>query len=102
MEQNQVHGKYCSSFDLILADDKISLTCFWPAQPPQIFDAPSMGSKPVEERWAEIEKRFGSTDGIDIDSLQGPQIKLVKHIKCEGRDHLAELMKLVELKGGEG
>ncbi|KAJ1027261.1 hypothetical protein NDA18_003270 [Ustilago nuda] len=67
-----------------------------------IFDAPSMGSKPVEERWAEIEKRFGSSDGIDIDSLQGPQIKLVKHIKCEGRDHLAELMKLVELKGGEG
>ncbi|KAJ1029514.1 hypothetical protein NDA13_002761 [Ustilago tritici] len=40
-----------------------------------IFDAPSMGSKPI---------------------------KLVKHIKCEGRDHLAELMKLVELKGGEG
>ncbi|CBQ72011.1 related to DNA ligase [Sporisorium reilianum SRZ2] len=67
-----------------------------------IFDSPSMGSKPVEERWAEIEKRFGSTEGLDIDSLQGPQIKLVKHIKCEGRAHLAELMESVELKGGEG
>lgn len=68
----------------------------------QIFDSPSMGSRPVEERWAEIEKRFGSTDGLDIDSLEGPQIKLVKHIKCEGRDHLVNLMETVESKGGEG
>ena len=68
----------------------------------QIFDSPSMGSKPVEERWSEIEKRFGSTEGLDIDSLEGPQIKLVKHVKCEGREHLADLMKSVELKGGEG
>ncbi|CDS01956.1 hypothetical protein [Sporisorium scitamineum] len=67
-----------------------------------IFDSPSMGSRPVEERWAELEKRFGSTEGLDIDSLQGPQIKLVKHIKCEDREHLAELMESVELKGGEG
>ena len=61
-----------------------------------------MGSQPVEERWDELEKRFGSTDGLDIDSLEGPQIKLVKHIKCEGRDHLVDLMKSVEAKGGEG
>ncbi|SNX83078.1 related to DNA ligase [Melanopsichium pennsylvanicum] len=67
-----------------------------------IFDAPSIGSRPVEERWAEIEERFGSTDGLDIDLLEGPQIKLVKHIRCEGRDHMIELMKSVELKGGEG
>lgn len=61
-----------------------------------------MGSRPVEERWAELERRFGSTDGLDIDSLEGPQIKLVKHIKCEGRSHLTELMESVEIKGGEG
>ncbi|EST07741.1 DNA ligase, ATP-dependent, central [Kalmanozyma brasiliensis GHG001] len=67
-----------------------------------VFDSPSMGSRPVEERWAELEQRFGSTDGLDIDSLEGPQIKLVKHIKCKGRSHLAELMESVEVKGGEG
>lgn len=61
-----------------------------------------MGSRPVEERWEELEKRFGSTDGLDIDALKGPQIKLVTHIKCNGREHLVEAMKSVELKGGEG
>lgn len=67
-----------------------------------IFDSPSMGSRPVEERWAEIEKRFGSTEWLDIDSLEGPQVKLVKHIRCESRSHLDQLMESVELKGGEG
>ena len=61
-----------------------------------------MGSQPVEERWAELEKRFGSTDGLDIDSIEGPRIKLVKHLKCESREHLVELMSSVEAKGGEG
>ncbi|ETS63010.1 hypothetical protein PaG_02782 [Moesziomyces aphidis] len=67
-----------------------------------IFDSPSMGSRPVEERWAELEKRFGSTDGLDIDAIHGSSIKLVQHVKCEGRDHLIELMETVESKGGEG
>lgn len=68
----------------------------------QIFDAPSMGSLPVEERWAELEKRFGTTQDTDIDDLEGPQIKLVRHVRCTGREHLIALMKQVEAKGGEG
>ncbi|PWZ00472.1 hypothetical protein BCV70DRAFT_199750 [Testicularia cyperi] len=67
-----------------------------------IFDSPSLGSQPVEDRWAELEKRFGATDGADIDDLEGPQIVLVSHQRCKSRDHLTDLMKQVEAKGGEG
>jgi hypothetical protein len=45
---------------------------------------------------------LGSTDGTDIDELEGPAIKLVSHVRCTGREHLVELMKQVEAKSGEG
>ena len=93
------HPHFCC---IVSAIDAFSDLFLRPFGDIQIFDAPSLGSKPVEERWAEIEQRFGSTDGLDIDSLQGPQIKLVKHLKCQGREHLTELMQSVEQKGGEG
>lgn len=61
-----------------------------------------MGSLPVEDRWAELERRFGTTGDADIDDLEGPQIKLVRHVSCRSKDHLLELMEQVEAKGGEG
>ncbi|SPO39866.1 related to DNA ligase [Pseudozyma flocculosa] len=68
----------------------------------QVFDAPSMDGKVVEDRWAELKKRFGSTEGIDIDQLQGAVIRLVHHEKCVDRDHLVALLEEVNGKGGEG
>ncbi|EPQ30206.1 uncharacterized protein PFL1_02322 [Pseudozyma flocculosa PF-1] len=67
-----------------------------------VFDAPSMDGKVVEDRWAELKKRFGSTEGIDIDQLQGAVIRLVHHEKCVDRDHLVALLEEVNGKGGEG
>lgn len=56
----------------------------------------------MEDRWAELEKRFGTTQDLDIDDLEGPQIKLVRQVRCTSKNHLTELMKQVEAKGGEG
>ncbi|PWN51490.1 hypothetical protein IE53DRAFT_378908 [Violaceomyces palustris] len=67
-----------------------------------IFDAPSMAMRPVEQRWEELRRRFGDTERVEIDRLEGPCIKLVHHVKCRGRQHLIELLNEVEAKGGEG
>ncbi|KAN0060697.1 hypothetical protein ACQY0O_007355 [Thecaphora frezii] len=67
-----------------------------------IFDSPSMSARPVEERWAELAKRFGTTEGGDIDKLGGTEIKLVHHVQCRGREHMLEMLNDVNSKGGEG
>ena len=68
----------------------------------QIFDAPSLSALPVETRWAELEKRFGSTTGVEIDQLQGASVRLVHHDKCTGREDLLSRLSQVNEKGGEG
>ncbi|KAB5590871.1 ATP-dependent DNA ligase [Ceratobasidium theobromae] len=58
----------------------------------QIFDIPSRGSEPFEERVAWLKKNLK-----DI-----PQVNVVEQTMCQSRDHLLETLKDVERQGGEG
>ncbi|KAJ1305172.1 hypothetical protein OPQ81_000203 [Rhizoctonia solani] len=58
----------------------------------QIFDIPSRGSEPFEERVAYLKKNFRNI----------PQVHVVKQTMCKSKDHLLETLKDVEHEGGEG
>ncbi|KAG9084877.1 hypothetical protein FRC06_003853, partial [Ceratobasidium sp. 370] len=58
----------------------------------QIFDIPSRGSEPFEERIAYLKKHLSSI----------PQVNVVEHTMCKSREHLLETLKEVERQGGEG
>ncbi|KAG8731647.1 hypothetical protein FRC11_003089 [Ceratobasidium sp. 423] len=58
----------------------------------QIFDIPSRGSEPFEERVAYLKKSFQNI----------PQVNVVEQILCKSKDHLLKTLKDVERDGGEG
>ncbi|KAG8744002.1 hypothetical protein FRC10_010981 [Ceratobasidium sp. 414] len=58
----------------------------------QIFDIPSRGSEPFEERVAYLKKHFSNV----------PQVNVVEQTMCKSREHLLETLKEVERQGGEG
>lgn len=60
-----------------------------------IFDIPSHGSKPFEERIKILEDMFR-------DKEKGGQVKIVEQTMMESRDHVLDMLKEVESHGGEG
>ncbi|CUA73313.1 DNA ligase (ATP) [Rhizoctonia solani] len=58
----------------------------------QVFDVPSRGSEPFEERVAYLKKTLR-----DI-----PQVHVVEQTMCKSRDHLLETLRDVEREEGEG
>ncbi|KZT40618.1 DNA ligase/mRNA capping enzyme [Sistotremastrum suecicum HHB10207 ss-3] len=60
-----------------------------------IFDIPSHGTKPFEERLKLLEDLFQ-------DKEKTGQVKVVEHTAVTSRDHVLEMLKDVETKGGEG
>ncbi|KAG8801630.1 hypothetical protein FRC18_007752 [Serendipita sp. 400] len=56
-----------------------------------------MGNKPFEERLAFLKKIFG-----DSDSPTYPNVILVEHIKCTGKDHVLDKLQELQKKGAEG
>ncbi|KAJ3186550.1 hypothetical protein HDU85_007370 [Gaertneriomyces sp. JEL0708] len=62
-----------------------------------VFDAPSIGSQPFEQRIEEIKKYFASTTGI-LDET----VHIVEQQRCAGPQDLLDQLKSIEAKGGEG
>ncbi|KAG8766756.1 hypothetical protein FRC12_006673 [Ceratobasidium sp. 428] len=58
----------------------------------QIFDIPSRGSEPFEERIDYLKKHLSNI----------PQVNVVEHTMCKSREHLLKTLKEVERDGGEG
>ncbi|KAG8804765.1 hypothetical protein FRC16_000019 [Serendipita sp. 398] len=69
----------------------------WPEVKYYVFDAPFMGNKPFEERLAFLKKIFG-----DSDSPTYPNVILVEHVKCTGKDHVLDKLQELQKKGAEG
>ena len=63
----------------------------------QVFDVPSMGKKPFEDRLACLESMFGASGTHRLD-----HVVVVKQTQAESRDHVMEMFKQVEDQGGEG
>ncbi|KAF9477620.1 DNA ligase/mRNA capping enzyme [Pholiota conissans] len=63
----------------------------------QIFDIPSLGDQPFEERYAALKARFGE-GGTHAQE----QIELVEHEIAKDRAHVLARLREVESKGGEG
>ncbi|KDQ57285.1 hypothetical protein JAAARDRAFT_35922 [Jaapia argillacea MUCL 33604] len=63
----------------------------------QIFDVPSLGSKPFEERLEYLAQTFGP-DGTHACA----HFVVVDHTKATSRDHVLEKLKEIEDLGGEG
>jgi DNA ligase 1 len=64
----------------------------------KIFDIPSMGDKPFEERIEFLKKMFGK--GGSHASMY--RIKVVEQQEVRDRDHVLERLKEIEELGGEG
>jgi DNA ligase-1 len=56
-----------------------------------------MGNRPFEERLAFLKKIFG-----DSDSPKYPNVVVVDHVECKGKDHLNEMLDDLQKKGAEG
>lgn len=63
-----------------------------------MFDVPSMGEKPFEERYAWLKKTFMKKDGSSSIS----HVKVVEQTSVESRAHVLDLLKATEKEGGEG
>jgi DNA ligase 1 len=63
----------------------------------QVFDIPSMGDKPFEERYDHLKKLFGEKGTHASD-----KVKVVEHEKAKSRQHVLDKLKEVESLGGEG
>ncbi|EIN04603.1 hypothetical protein PUNSTDRAFT_92533 [Punctularia strigosozonata HHB-11173 SS5] len=63
----------------------------------QIFDVPSMGEEPFEDRLAFLERTFGENG-----EKRQAQIEVVKHERAESREHVMSKLEEVERLGGEG
>ncbi|KAL5520115.1 hypothetical protein ACEPAG_1775 [Sanghuangporus baumii] len=64
----------------------------------QIFDVPSLGSEPFEERLSWLRSTFLKLSG----ERREKHIAVVEHLKAKNREHVFELLKEVEKEGGEG
>lgn len=60
----------------------------------QVFDCPSMGDKPFEDRIAFVRATF--------DKLRIRWVHVLEHTECTGRKHLLEMLDDIIAKGGEG
>jgi DNA ligase-1 len=59
-----------------------------------VFDTPSLHDKQFEERIHALESYFATNPA--------PYIRVIKHSKCNGVNHLREVLKQIEAEGGEG
>ncbi|EJD50726.1 DNA ligase/mRNA capping enzyme [Auricularia subglabra TFB-10046 SS5] len=62
-----------------------------------VFDIPSHGSKPFEERLELLEKLFGPNGSHACE-----HVVIVEHTVVKDKDHVFEMLKTVESLGGEG
>ena len=63
----------------------------------QVFDVPSKGDLPFEDRMAFLKSLFGPSG-----SYACPEVHLVEQTQAEGRDHVLKMLKDIESEGGEG
>ncbi|EJC98107.1 DNA ligase/mRNA capping enzyme [Fomitiporia mediterranea MF3/22] len=64
----------------------------------QVFDVPSMGEEPFEDRLDWLKSNFTKLSG----ERRHGHINVVEHVKAKNREHVLELLKEVEKDGGEG
>jgi DNA ligase 1 len=62
-----------------------------------VFDIPSLGSKPFEERYEKLQELFGENG-----EYKNEYVKVVEHEEVRDREHVFERLKEVESEGGEG
>ncbi|KAF8579883.1 DNA ligase/mRNA capping enzyme [Ramaria rubella] len=63
----------------------------------QVFDVPSKGELPFEDRMAFLQTLFGPSG-----SHASPEIQIVEQTEVQSREQILEMLKDVESKGGEG
>lgn len=63
----------------------------------QIFDIPSQGDKPFEERMEFLQKTFGPSG-----THESSQVEVVEQVASTGRQHVLDKLQEVETLGGEG
>ena len=63
----------------------------------QLFDVPSLGEKPFEERLEYLQKTFGPGG-----THAAPHIVVVEQVKATSKEHVLERLKEIENLGGEG
>ena len=63
-----------------------------------MFDVPSMGDKPFEDRFNWLRSTFMKLSGERKEN----HLAVVEHLKAMSRDHVFEMLKEVEQMGGEG
>ena len=70
----------------------------------QVFDVPSMGKKPFEERIEYLKETFLRSDDSDVveTEVSLKHVVVVEQTQVMSRDHVMDLLKDVESKGGEG
>jgi len=59
-----------------------------------VFDVPSMGNKPFEERYQHLQDTFAK--------LKIKWVKVVEHTLCESKEHLLEELEKIQKLKGEG
>lgn len=63
----------------------------------EIFDIPSYGSDPFEDRLAKLETLFGTNGKYKSDF-----VNVVKNTEVKDKDHVFTMLKDIESQGGEG
>ncbi|KIJ22572.1 hypothetical protein M422DRAFT_786411, partial [Sphaerobolus stellatus SS14] len=63
----------------------------------QVFDIPSKGNLPFEERMEILQALFGPSGTHTC-----AEVQIVKQIKIKQKEHMFKMLKSVESKGGEG
>ena len=62
-----------------------------------MFDVPSKGDLPFEDRLAFLKTLFGPSG-----SHACPKVHLLEQTQVESREHVLKMLKEIESKGGEG
>eukprot|EP00050_Salpingoeca_kvevrii_P003929 m.237694 g.237694 ORF g.237694 m.237694 type:complete len:311 (-) comp10910_c0_seq1:225-1157(-) len=83
-----------SQFSSTVSIVKTSGSSRWSSVTYQIFDIPSLGTSPFEDRITEIKSI--------VSAASAAHICAVEHSKCTGREHLADELDKVHKAGGEG
>ncbi len=63
----------------------------------QVFDIPSRGTEPFEDRLEFLNKLFGSNG-----THQSDKVNVVEHEVVKDRQHVLDQLKKIESLGGEG
>lgn len=64
---------------------------------PQLFDIPSEGGSPFEDRMEVLNSLFGPSG-----SHACSEVKVLEQIKAQDKDHVLSFLKDIESRGGEG